>query len=256
MPDWNQSDNLIIVAGHAIFLGRPRFDLLDDENWVLEPFQAGEPRFYLEHIRAGVDAATADPSAILVFSGGQSRERAGPRTEAQSYWMVAEQLNWWGNSVRNRTTTEEYARDSFENLLFSVCRFYECTGRFPRRVKVITWAFKAERFELHRKALRFPANSFVFDGVNNPEDLAAAQESEQKHARVPFTKDPYGTAEAEGGPPLLGDKRRARNPFQRSAPYGLSCPALADLLAHRGPELFQGTLPWDDLVNERRLGES
>src|SRR4051812_71530 len=248
MPDWNHPENLIIIAGHAVFMGCPGFDPLDDRNWVLEPFQAGEPRFYLEHIQAGVIAAAADPGALLVFSGGQTRERAGPLSEAQSYWMLAEQFNWWGHSLRNRPTTEEYARDSFENLLFSLCRFYECTGRFPQRVSVVSWAFKAERFELHRRALRFPAESFVFNGVNDPVDHIAAGESERRLALVPYTQDPYGAAEAATGPPLLGDKRRLRNPFRRMAPYALSCPALADLLAHRGPELFAGKLPWGDQV--------
>jgi hypothetical protein len=245
MPDWNHLDNLIIVAGHAVFLGRSEFDPLDDRNWVLEPFQAGEPRFYLGHIKAGVIAAAADPRALLIFSGGQTRERAGPRSEAQSYWMIAEQFNWWLHALRDRATTEEYARDSFENLLFSLCRFYECTGRFPQRVDVVSWAFKARRFELHRQAVRFPADSFLFHGVNDPEDIAAAVESEQRLALIPFTQDPYGASEATSGLPLLGDKRRLRNPFRRTAPYALSCPALVGLLAHRGPELFPGKLPWD-----------
>jgi hypothetical protein len=36
---------------------------------------------------------------------------------------------WWGlegSGVRGRVLAEEYARDSFENLLFSVCRFKVC----------------------------------------------------------------------------------------------------------------------------------
>jgi hypothetical protein len=43
--------------------------------------------------------------------------------------MVAEAAGWYGHKdVRARTFTEDHARDSFENLLFGLCRFYELTG--------------------------------------------------------------------------------------------------------------------------------
>lgn len=75
-------------------------------------FQRGEPSFYIEHIRAGIDVAGRDPSSLLVFSGGQTRREAGPRSEAQSYWNLAEHFRWWSTSeVSGRTTTEEFARD-------------------------------------------------------------------------------------------------------------------------------------------------
>ena len=38
--------------------------------------------------------------------------------------------------MRWRTLTEEHARDSFENLLFSVCRFRELTGTYPYNITV------------------------------------------------------------------------------------------------------------------------
>jgi hypothetical protein len=37
---------------------------------------------------------------------------------------------------------EDYARDSFENLLFSICRFKEVTGNYPARVTVVGYTFK------------------------------------------------------------------------------------------------------------------
>ena len=39
-------------------------------------------------------------------------------------------------SVKWRALTEEHARDSFENLLFSVCRFRELTGAYPQNITV------------------------------------------------------------------------------------------------------------------------
>jgi len=60
-----------------------------------------------------------------------------------------------------RVVSEEFARDSYENLLFSLCRFFEITGRYPEKVTVIGFGFKERRFtELHRKAVRFPRERF------------------------------------------------------------------------------------------------
>ena len=38
--------------------------------------------------------------------------------------------------MSGRALTEEYARDSFENLLFSVCRFRQLTGAYPANITV------------------------------------------------------------------------------------------------------------------------
>jgi len=56
-----------------------------------------------------------------------------------------------------RVISEEFARDSYENFLFSLCRFYEITERYPEKITVIGFGFKERRFiDLHRKAIRFP----------------------------------------------------------------------------------------------------
>jgi len=61
---------------------------------------------------------------------------------------------------------QEHARDSFENLLFSLCRFYEITGHYPLKITAVSYTLKQKRFEqLHRAAVRFPADSFHFIGT-------------------------------------------------------------------------------------------
>lgn len=63
------------------------------------------------------------------------------------------------NFMLERVYSEEFARDSYENLLFSLCRFHEITGRYPDKITVIGFGFKEKRFtDLHRKAVRFPKN--------------------------------------------------------------------------------------------------
>ena len=57
-----------------------------------------------------------------------------------------------------RSATEEYALDSYQNLVFSIARFREVTGHYPSRITVVGYTMKRRRFEeLHRAALRWPS---------------------------------------------------------------------------------------------------
>jgi hypothetical protein len=236
---WKNLRNLIIVACHAVYTADDFARPEADSSWCLQPFQKGEPPAYIEHIRSGIELTARDAQALLLFSGGQTRSEAGPRSEAQSYWLLAEHFNWWGSeSVRERASTEEFARDSFENLLFGICRFRECAESYPQSVTIVSWGFKQERFDLHRSAIRFPEKRFRFVGPNNPAALAEAIEGERRNGIEPFTRDPFGVCE-------LNVKRQARNPFNRQNPYRISCPEIAPLLEHSGRELYSGPLPWD-----------
>lgn len=61
----------------------------------------------MAHIRLGVEQAAADPKSVLLFSGGKTRASAGPRAEAEGYWLVAEANDWFGfPEVRRRAFTE------------------------------------------------------------------------------------------------------------------------------------------------------
>ena len=116
-------------------------------------------------------------------------------------------------------------------------------------IKVVSWQFKEERFDLHRRATRLPGDRYQFVGVNNPEDLAGAEKGESA-AIAQFTENPYGVRVAPvDSPPevrrrFLGEKRRDRDPFRRRPPYSVSCPVLAPLLAYTGTTFFDGWLPW------------
>src|SRR5271170_5235869 len=182
--------NMIMVAGHAVPY---RFDRLDsDDGWYLKHFQAGEGELYIEHVRRGVELAAADRESLLLFAGGQTDALAGPRSEGQGYWLVAEHGDWFGYaSVRDRATTEEFSLDSFQNLLFGVCRFREVTGSFPESVTAVGWQFKRARFDLHRAALRFPPSRFRYVGVNDPPDLEKNHHFETARREM-FRGDPYG----------------------------------------------------------------
>ena len=139
--------NVVVVAGHSV-LRYTENSPDENESWYLEPYMEiqGQAATFVEHIRMRIEAAARDPSAILLFSGGTTKIKAGPMTEAQSYWTVAEKLNWFGHEdVRHRAFTENFARDSFENLLFSLCRFNELTSEYPESVAVVSYQFKKQR---------------------------------------------------------------------------------------------------------------
>jgi len=215
-------DSLVIVAGHAVYSGDDSSSPSADTSWFLQDFQKGEPPLFIEHIRRGVDLAAADARSLLVFSGGQSRAEAGPKSEGGSYREVAEHFSWWRRTgVEARATTEEFARDSFENLLFGICRFFQCVHRFPGSVKMVTWAFKETRFRMHCRAIRYPESRFEVIGVNNPVDLEAAEQGERRAIAL-FSRDPCGKGE------ILGGKREQRNPFHRQHPYAAVSAALTD----------------------------
>jgi hypothetical protein len=113
---------LIIVAGHSVTTSGHLEDADRDEaDWFLLPYQRdrGLPQAIVAHIQAGIELARSDPQSLLIFSGGETRARMGPETEGASYYRVTDAMNLWpsgGSNVRARTTTEEFATDSFQNL--------------------------------------------------------------------------------------------------------------------------------------------
>lgn len=226
----------VIVAGHAIC--RQPSEPWEESNWILLPYQRGETGCYLAHIEAGVRAAARDAGALLVFSGGYSRQEAGPRSEAQSYYWIADALGWFGHpEVRARTITEEFARDSYENLLYSICRVREFSGQYPEKLSFVSWRFKEARFQFHRQCIRWPSGQFVYMGPNDPPELTQAAAAEARSLAA-YREDPYSRS------PAFRAKRDARNPFRRTASYPLSCPDVSELFAFEGPGLYAGSLPW------------
>lgn len=240
-----QPNHAIIVAGHAVIrLNKMHTADRDDSSWYLLSYQKdqGFPSIITSHIRKGIDLAKKDNNAVLLFSGGQTRKDVGPLSEAASYYYLAEEKKWFG-SINQRTYLEEYARDSFENLLFSICRFREVTGSYPAKVTVVGFDFKGHRFtELHRKAIGYPSGNFTYVGLRpeHPKFLHDRATSGELIAASQFRKNMYGC-----GDQSLVKKRTSRNPFRRTIPYELSCPEMKDLLHWCGPAMFDmDSVPW------------
>ena len=231
--------SLVLVACHSVYTGLDFSHPEDSSSWYLLDYQKvpGQTHSFIQHIELGVAQAATSPNSMLLFSGGKTRRNAGPRAESMGYWLLAEANEWFGHpQVRDQAFTEEHARDSYENLLFGLCRFYELTGHYPESIIVIGYDFKRSRFfDIHRAAVRWPADRF--DYVGTPALTEAAENGEQATVDA-FKRDPYG---------CFGDlaaKRIARDPFADGGYAGERCPDLAELLSHCGPNVYSGDLPW------------
>ena len=245
--NFEHSRHAVIVTGHAA-LRVENMHIADhsDIGWYLLDYQknVGYPEIIKSHIEKGIELIADDPSSILLFSGGETRRDVGPISEALSYYMLANIKNWLPKSLQSRVFLEEFAKDSFENLLFSICRFKEVTKHYPTKITVVGFNFKSKRFtELHRSALSFPLNNFTYVGLHpqNPAFNHKSAEAGEHVAVLEFQTDPYG-CHAE-----LLEKRVKRNPFSRSAPYVLSCPEIEPLFTWCEPTLFDKpeSLPWN-----------
>jgi preprotein translocase subunit SecG len=245
-------DHLIIVPGHAVMKISEIHRAKESEDaWYLLDYQLGQgfPQIIHSHIQEAINIAKSDDHSILIFSGGQTREDVGPMSEAASYYYYAQyhQLLSAASSSSSSAPAlmvglEEYARDSYENILFSICRFHEITGIYPQKITVVGFDFKSRRFtEIIRKAVKFPENSFRYIGIQ-PDlhlfhyDTALHGEEFVYHS---LQEDMYGCHTEE-----LRHKREERDPYLRTIPYTLSCEELKALLTWCESTLYPGHVPW------------
>ncbi|GAA5915630.1 hypothetical protein JCM6882_002368 [Rhodosporidiobolus microsporus] len=248
--------HLVMVPGHAIWQGCDATRATEDHDWILEPMQkGGAVRTYLKHIVKGAEIAVRDPEALLIYSGGQTRPSAS-LTEGLSYARLASAGNLYTQFMSpaqqqayaatggefDRVTTEDFAMDSMENVLFSIARFKEFTGQYPTFITVVGYGMKRRRYEdVHLASVRWPKSAARYIGIDNEGETSGDYEGERKFGLEPFLRDTYGCHGA-----LLA-KRRKRNPFRRFHSYHSSAPDLAPLLEYcpSNNAIFAGPLPWD-----------
>ena len=186
-------------------------------------------------------------------------------SEGESYLRFARATGLLPSAdLFTRVTIEDAALDSFQNVLFSIARFRELTGVYPKRITVVGHDFKRRRFEgLHRLALRWPKLRFTYEGVplgNEADEREAAAGEVRRfsnfrtfsvsnlsivpqlaNAFSPYSKDLYGCHA------LLSQKRAGRNFHMRTHGYHVGAPEMRELLEwcpKDGIQIFPGTLPW------------
>ncbi|KEY72140.1 hypothetical protein S7711_00151 [Stachybotrys chartarum IBT 7711] len=203
--------HLIIVCCHGIWRGGPSAGR-DESEWLIADFQRGETDTFIEHIRAGVAALAEDPDgSVLVFSGGPTRPET-PLSEAQSYADLAAAHSHFHQLPRpGAILIEDRALDSYHNILFSLTLFHATFAAWPRRITVVSHAFKRPRLvDGHCAAIGFPPTRVAFVGVDPPGMAGGGLGEAWKgvgRAVDDWSRDPHGR-----GPTLRG-KRRGRNPW-------------------------------------------
>lgn len=61
---------MIMVPGHAIWIGHDPDRIEEDDQWVLENMQkGGSVKTYIKHIKESIKILQGDPKALIVFSG-------------------------------------------------------------------------------------------------------------------------------------------------------------------------------------------
>lgn len=261
------ANHLVVVAGHGIFLGGNIADWQREDMWALEPHQRNSNSILvktaLEHIRSALEFLWREgDESVVIFSGGQSRPQSGPKSEALTYYQLAEYHHFFPpptfanvsqsslqsaiENVKKRVFAEEFARESLENVLFSICRFFEVAGRYPSRLTVVGFEYKRKRFEeLHRKALRWPSDRFRYIGIDMRTIAERESVSLAPHHLNPTDSNTYQAAQKDLYFCHSVATRQKRNPNRRTAPYALSNPALRGLLAYCGSTPYPQNLPWE-----------
>ncbi|KAJ7072549.1 hypothetical protein C8F01DRAFT_1104334 [Mycena amicta] len=238
-------DHLVVVPGHAIWLGTNPQLRTEISEWAFQSFQSTQDSSRLEvffqHISRAAEIALDDENSLVVFSGGQT-QRSSTTTEGESYLRLALQAGLFHSHAFPRATSENYALDSFQNLLFSIARFHEVAGHYPSKITVVGYEMKRARFlELHRAAIRWPESRLAYIGIDVEGDNSLARQGERENGYLPYLADLYGCHS------FLANKRRQRNYAARYPPYYLSNPGLASLLGWCPQEhtaMFSGALPW------------
>ncbi|THW00968.1 hypothetical protein D6D26_05477, partial [Aureobasidium pullulans] len=92
-----------------------------------------------------------------------------------------------------RIVCEDAATDSYQNLLFSLIKYYEIKSKWPQMITVITHSFKEARFlECHADAIRWPGERIRVQGINPPFPLLELRDVQrlEKQTLDLFEKDP------------------------------------------------------------------
>jgi len=101
-----------------------------------------EAEFYKEHIRESLNALKEGKYDVLIISGGYTKYPV-EKSEARGYLDWSDDL---GVARTGLVILEEYARSSVENLMFSMCRFYEYFNDSPEAVGACTLHWKKDWF--------------------------------------------------------------------------------------------------------------
>jgi hypothetical protein len=194
---------LLMLAGHAIYEGG---------RW--HGGHQNEDRLYETHVRDAFRIFATEGYHALALSGGRSRPHLANQvsnSEAQGMLEYAREAGLGGVVL-----LEQFGRDSFENVFFSMLCFHKKFGEWPSRVGAVSWKFKALRFYLIACGLRLADGRFRFFGSGDP----AGQPAIEAFAAASVQYDAMIVRGGEIVDPLhrdpqwFGTKRQGRTPSE------------------------------------------
>lgn len=167
--------------------------------------------------------------------------------------LAAKRLGPDYTSLEKRIQTEDFATDSYQNLLFSILLFRKQTFRYPHHITIVSHAFKRARFlNIHCQSIGWPLERVSYVGINPPEEITAEGELIENEAKAvaAWREDLYGTRQE------LASKRLKRgwDPLQVEELLLLHGgdsveKSVCDLLKYDGgtdgQTLFPEALPWN-----------
>ncbi|GME96580.1 unnamed protein product [Ambrosiozyma monospora] len=177
---------LIILPCHAIYTPQKEVTELSPEylptpetpgpgtsqaDWQLVSFQleSQDQISFLHHIYESLKVLQTDlQNSTLIISGGFTKKQI-ERSESESYLKCAQDRGLISSELKNskdKILLEECARDSFENVLFSLALYKSKFGYYPDRITIVGFEFKRYRFmNQHLKVLQFPETNIEYIGI-------------------------------------------------------------------------------------------
>ena len=168
---------VLILAGHAIYENGLWYGIRNE----------GDAQVYENHIHEAFTIADKEGYTALSLSGGHSRNRfesvkIGGVSNSEAKGMSDYALHNGLYLQSSRLILEAWARDSFENVFFSVLAFYRCFNKWPERIGIVSWSYKNKRFEtIVKEGLGFKDFKFYGSGNLRFEDAKAAIGAEKRN---------------------------------------------------------------------------
>ncbi|TID29471.1 hypothetical protein CANINC_001951 [Pichia inconspicua] len=249
ITDYPQIENLIILPCHSVYapeLNREISDLsnndrfskvLDANNWLMASFQkeSEDQVSFVKHIEMSLlELHENIGDSVLVVTGGYTKPEI-EKSESAGYIEVAKSVEFLKNPyfrIGTNILIEEYARDSYENVLYSICTFYKKFNKFPKKITVVGYGFKKERFvDSHLATLGYKDESgehvkYVSVGPfypDKPESMSESdyeekkqlfwsslRKSEKTNALDLFKLNPFGSKGSK-----LHEKKEVRDPWNK-----------------------------------------
>lgn len=251
--------NLIILPCHAIFAPELNNKITnhdyddkfaigkDASNWIMEPFQleSDDHLSFFKHLELSLAELENIANSVLVISGGYTKSLI-EKSESSSYLDLAEAVGLTKNpyfKIGTNILLEEYARDSYENVLYGICTFYKKFKRFPAKITIIGFGFKRERFlSSHLTTLGY----YILPTIDNAE-LSMNNLPNTRHVKYvsagPFlpakkagiTEAEYEEYEDEFWNSLYQNERAKALDLFKSNPFGSNKSILHDKKMERDP---------------------